>query len=249
MNLEEQLQTPSEFQNPENLTIKRNGVIYEFMGQFIFIFFSLNSIACLVLYPFLNITWLSISITWSLALYVGLECAIQGGTSHLNPVVSFIVYLSDINFTFRDLIKYTIAQILASAIASASVYGIHSDSITLNESTAFIFITQPFNKVSHTSAFFVEFIGTFILLISILTSKCHKIVCITLGLLILTMPHTNFSLNPARSLGPAIFLSIANSSPFSYNDNYIWIPVIAPYLGAIFAYIIYKCFEYIKINI
>lgn len=241
MNLEEQLQTPTEFRTEEMLDkYDINALAYEFGGQFIFIFFSLSSIACLVLYPFLNITWLAISITWSIALYFGLEFASIGSLAHLNPAVSLVMYLDDNKFSLADLIKYTIIQILASAIAAACVYGLHCDNIILNESTAFIFITKPFNGISHTTAFFIEFLGTFILMLSILITKCNKTVSVILCLLILTMPHTNFSLNPARSLGPAIFLSISGNQPFNYNNNYMWIPIFTPYIGAIFAYIIYS---------
>ena len=51
------------------------------------------------------------------------------------------------------------------------------------------------------------------------------------------------AINPARDLGPRIFLSfIVGSKPFSEYESFWWIPIVGPLLGGIISSIIYFFF-------
>jgi glycerol uptake facilitator protein len=54
---------------------------------------------------------------------------------------------------------------------------------------------------------------------------------------------TGYAKNPARDLGPRIFLSfILGSEPFLTNESFWWIPIVGPLLGGIISSIVYFTF-------
>ena len=51
------------------------------------------------------------------------------------------------------------------------------------------------------------------------------------------------AINPARDLGPRIFLSfILGAEPFLTNESFWWIPIVGPLLGGIISSIVYFTF-------
>jgi len=95
--------------------------------------------------------------------------------------------------------------------------------------------------------FFNEFLGTALLAIGVFAvsdeTNCpatHSTKPIAIGLLLngigLTFGYnTGFSINPARDFGPRLFTSWAGwgFDVFEYSNGYFWIPIVAPFLGAI----------------
>ncbi|KAK0606957.1 hypothetical protein LWI29_006926 [Acer saccharum] len=119
---------------------------------------------------------------------------------------------------------YVLAQTVGSVLGTyvgKSVYGVKID----------LMATRPLQGCA--SAFWVELIATFIIvfLAAALTSEAQFvgnlsgfIVGVAIGLAVLiTGPVSGGSMNPARSLGPAIV---------SWNFKDIWIYVTAPVIGA-----------------
>jgi glycerol uptake facilitator-like aquaporin len=112
--------------------------------------------------------------------------------------------------------------------------------------------------VSHSTAFFVEFVGTAILMLVILgTTNVHNasrpqvLTAATIGLTVTILislfgPLTMAAFNPARDLAPRLFSAIAGwgSVPFTANGaGWLTVYVIAPVLGALGGGAVYRwCF-------
>ncbi|XP_057956805.1 probable aquaporin NIP7-1 [Malania oleifera] len=143
--------------------------------------------------------------------------------SHVNPSVT-VAFAAFGHFPWSKVPLYIIAQMLGSVLATfvgSAVYGIKSELVT----------TQPLQGC--TAAFWVELIATFIVmfLATSLTYEAQSVghlsgfvVGIAIGLAVLiTGPVSGGSLNPARSLGPAIV---------SWRFKNVWIYLTAPTIGA-----------------
>ncbi|GER44730.1 aquaporin NIP1.1 [Striga asiatica] len=110
---------------------------------------------------------------------------------------------------------YVAAQVGGSVLATYAgkfVYGIKAE----------VMMTRPIQ--GSTSAFWVELIATFIILFlttSLFTQKQHHVM----------RPVSGGSMNPARSLGPALV---------SWRFDHLWIYMAAPTIGAILGVFVYR---------
>ncbi|KAK9933435.1 hypothetical protein M0R45_020633 [Rubus argutus] len=151
--------------------------------------------------------------------------------AHVNPAVT-IAFATFGHFPWSRVPLYTVAQTLGSVLAAfvgKLVYGITPDLMT----------TRPLQGC--VSAFWVEFIATFIVMFLAASLTHHAqvvgplsgfVVGIAIGLAVLiTGPVSGGSLNPARSLGPAIV---------SWNFKDIWIYICAPTVGAVAGAILFQ---------
>ncbi|CAL5206930.1 unnamed protein product [Lathyrus oleraceus] len=150
----------------------------------------------------------------------------QISCAHVNPAIT-IAFATIGQFPWFKVPIYIIAQTIGSLMATyigSLVYGIKSD----------VMMTQPLQGCN--SAFWVELIASFIImfLVTALTSEPQSVSVghlsgfvagIAIGLAVLiTGPVSGGSMNPARSLGPAIM---------SWKFKDIWIYILAPNLGAV----------------
>jgi len=172
---------------------------------------------------------------------------ISGG--HVNPAVSCAVFcIGELSFT--DLIGYIIAQCLG-AFAGSGLLALIFSLGDIEDKTGG-YGTNGFAGVggSAACALIVEIVLTFIFIMNILgvTSKNQThgsfgglIIGLTLvGVHILGIGLTGTSVNPARSLGPAIVASInGNSTPMSE----YWPFLLGPIIGGCLAAFIYKFLE------
>ncbi|XP_057485964.1 probable aquaporin NIP7-1 isoform X1 [Actinidia eriantha] len=148
--------------------------------------------------------------------------AISG--AHVNPSVT-IAFATFGQFPWSKVPLYILAQLVGSVLATyvgKLVYGIKSELMT----------TRPLQ--GSTSAFWVELIAT-LLIMFLASSLAHQskyvghlsgfVVGTAIGLAVLiTGPVSGGSLNPARSLGPAIV---------SWKFDDVWIYLTAPTIGAV----------------
>lgn len=228
--------------------------ISEALGMYLFILLSLGNIAILVLFPESVMTWPGVAVSWGLNLMFGIYVASFNSGGHLNPCVSLCVFLFGDDFSFSQLCVYSLAQLFGSFLAAATVYGIYYDNISKiqnGQSATSIFTTYKHPTISTTSAFFTEFLGTGLLVGGIFAVLKHKEtskrVPIYVGLLLSSIVlsfgyQSAFALNPARDLGPRIFMAMCGYSTFSYSDDYAWVPLVADYLGALFGVGVYTLF-------
>ncbi|KAF9542556.1 hypothetical protein EC957_001849 [Mortierella hygrophila] len=218
----------------------------EFLGTAILVAFGSGAIAQLVFSP--NNSWFTMSLGWGLGLTFGIYVA--GGVSgaHLNPAVSLAMVIFR-GLSWADFIVYSIAQ-FAGAFAGALVVYITNYSAIKDaaaEATIGIFITgRQSDAVSTSAAFFAEFLGTALLLLVILSTSdkgntpAGNTQPLIIGLALTAIGtsfgyQTGFALNPARDLAPRFFTALFGwgVEAFSRQGWYFWVPIVAPFLGAI----------------
>ncbi|PEA54790.1 aquaporin [Bacillus pseudomycoides] len=156
---------------------------------------------------------------------------------HINPAVSVAMFINKrINAT--ELIYYVLAQISGALLGTVTL-------ITILKSTTLSLDNlgqNGFGSLDLCGAFLVEFILTFvfILVIVAVTGKqgnpalAGLVIGFTLVLVhLLGIPLTGTSVNPARSIAPAIFVGGEALSQ-------LWIFIVAPILGGIVAALVGK---------
>lgn len=172
---------------------------------------------------------------------------ISGG--HVNPAVSLGVLISG-GITVTDFIGYVVAQCLG-ALAGSGLLALIFNLGDVKDMTGG-YGTNGLAGVGDNAVagLLVEIVLTFIFLLAILgvTSKKQThgsfgglIIGLTLVVVhILGIGLTGTSVNPARSLGPAIVAAIdGNTTPIAC----IWVFIIGPFIGAALAALLYKFLE------
>lgn len=168
---------------------------------------------------------------------------------HINPAVSLGVLISG-GITVSEFVGYVIAQIigaLAGAGVLAAIFGLGG---VMDMTGGFGANGLAGVNGSVAAGLLVEVVLTFIFVITILgvTSKKANhgsfgglIIGLTLTLVhILGIGLTGTSVNPARSIGPAVAAAISgNSDPIGC----LWVFIVGPLVGAIIAAVVYKALE------
>ncbi|XP_062196771.1 aquaporin NIP3-2-like [Phragmites australis] len=198
-------------------------VIAEFLGTFILIFTVLSTIIMNEQHDGVE-SLLGIATSAGLAITVLVLSLIHISGCHLNPAVSISMAMFG-HLPPAHLLPYMTAQILGSSAASFTVNGIYHPE---NPGIA----TVP--NIGTVEAFFLEFITTFVLLfiITALATDPHavkELIAVAVGATIMMNalvagPSTGASMNPARTIGPAIATG---------RYTQIWIYMVATPLGAI----------------
>ncbi len=188
---------------------------------------------------------LGISIAFGFAV-VAMAYAIGGISGcHVNPAVTIGVLVAG-KMETKDAVGYIIAQCIGAILGALVLY------LILSGKPDFIMgewalgsngwgegYLGGYNVVS---AFLIEAVMTFLFLFVILgtTSKFGNgamaglAIGVTLMLIhLVTIPVTGTSVNPARSLGPAVF---AGGKALAQ----LWLFILAPIVGAILAAIVWK---------
>ncbi len=165
---------------------------------------------------------------------------------HVNPAVTVGLLLSG-KFDAKDVPGYVIAQILG-AIVAAAVLLLIAEGRTVGYDPAIAgFAANGFGAHSPggydmASAFGVEIVLTFFLVFTVLGATDTKAPVGFAGLaigLVLTLIHlvgipvTNTSVNPARSIGPALFVG-------GWAIGQLWLFIVAPLIGAAVAAIAFQ---------
>ena len=152
---------------------------------------------------------------------------------HINPAVSIAMLVSK-KMSFKDFICYVIAQVLG-AIAGAAVLGV------LFGFDCGFGANALQGETTVANGFLAEAILTCVFVLAILGVTSRESFSKVAGLVIggaLTLVHllgigiTGTSVNPARSLGPAIFAG-------GKNLEQVWIFLVAPLVGGIVAALIW----------
>jgi len=159
---------------------------------------------------------------------------------HLNPAVTFGLATAG-RFSWSDVVPYWIAQVLGG-LAGAGVLAIIAGGAIGFDLAGSGFAANGFGEhspggYSMASAFLTEVVMTFMFLMVIIGCTSKKApagfapiaigLCLTLIHLI-SIPITNTSVNPARSLAPALFVG-------GWAIKQVWLFWAAPLLGAALA--------------
>jgi aquaporin Z len=168
---------------------------------------------------------------------------------HINPAVSLGVLISG-DMSSKDFIGYVIAQCLGAFVGSGILAAIFSLGDVTDMTGGYGSNGLSGVNGSGVAGILVEIILTFIFVMTILgvTSKKANhgsfgglIIGLTLTLVhILGIGLTGTSVNPARSLGPALVAAISgNVTPLSQ----LWVFIVGPCIGAALAAVVYKFLE------
>ncbi len=166
--------------------------------------------------------------------------------SHINPAVSFAMLLRG-KLNFKDFGGYVIAQVIGGLIGSTLLYLILNlaAGIGTNNLGANGYGDGYGLELNAWGALLVETILTFVfvyVVISVTSAKNKSPLSNIIIGLALTFVHiiginlTGTSVNPARSLAPAILLGGTALSQ-------VWVFILAPFLGAALATFTYDAFN------
>jgi len=195
-----------------------------------------------------SIGFVGISFAFGLSL-LAMVYAIGGISGcHINPAVS-ISMLAAGKLSVKDTVAYIVAQCLGAVVGAAALYviaignplySLASNGLGQNGYDA----ASPLG-FSMTSAFVAEVLLTFIFLLVIHGSTSEKApkgfagIPIGLSLVLIHLvgiPVTGTSVNPARSLGPAVILGLVDSTALSQ----LWLFWVAPIIGGLIAAVVWR---------
>ena len=164
---------------------------------------------------------------------------------HVNPAVTLGVFLAR-KINARDAGFYMVAQVIGAVIASAVILMIAKGipggySAPLSGLGADGYGLHSPDHYSMMAGFVAETVLTMFLVLTVLGATDISAPVGFAGLaigLVLTLIHlvgipiTNTSVNPARSIGPAIFVG-------GWALQQLWLFIVAPFVGAVVAAVIY----------
>ncbi|MDQ0252698.1 aquaporin Z [Evansella vedderi] len=204
-------------------------LIAEFIGTYFLIFAVTGAIVINALTE--SITHVGIALTSGLVVMALIYTFGHISGAHFNPAVTIGFFVNG-DIHKKEAVPYILTQVVAGIAASATL-------LMLFGNVAYLGATLP--RFSWEQSFVLEFILTFILMMVIFGSAIHGkavksfagvAIGATVGLeAMFAGPISGASMNPARSIGPAIV---------SGNMEYLWIYIVATILGAIAAALVYK---------
>ena len=178
-----------------------------------------------------GVSHLGIGLTFGLVVMAMIYTIGDISGAHINPAVT-IAFAVAKRFPKSEVFPYISFQVIGAILASATLYFLFPGAVNMGQ-------TLPLND-NWLQSFVLELILTFILMFVILNvSTGAKEKGITAALAIggvvafeatFAGPICGASMNPARSIGPALF---------SGDITHLWLYVVATTLGAILA--VYSC--------
>ena len=165
---------------------------------------------------------------------------------HINPAVSIGMWI-DGRLETKDLVMYIVFQCIGAIIGIGLLAVIINSAPTLGGYTATGLGQNGFGAASSvglnvTGAIIVEIILTFVFVFTVLgvTKKAENgavagiVIGLTLAFVhIMGIPLTGTSVNPARSIAPALFIG-------GQALQQVWVFIVAPIIGAIIAGTLFK---------
>jgi aquaporin Z len=164
---------------------------------------------------------------------------------HINPAVTLGILVAK-KIGAKEAVLYMIAQVVGAIIASALILF-----IAQGTPTGYVAATGGLgangyglhspDQYSLAAAFVAEVVLTGFLVLTVLGSTDIKapvgFAGIPIGFVLVLIhlvgiPITNTSVNPARSIGPALFVG-------GWALQQLWLFIVAPFIGAILAAIVY----------
>ncbi|MBC2844568.1 aquaporin Z [Winogradskyella flava] len=216
----------------------------EFFGTFWLVFGGCGSAIFAAGFPELGIGFVGVALAFGLTVLTMAYAVghISGG--HFNPAVSIGLWAGG-KFEAKDLIGYIIAQVVGAIVAAAALYLIISGKSGFE--TVGGFASNGYDALSPDgysmmSVFIAEALLTAFFLLVILGStnarapKGFAPIAIGLALTLIhliSIPISNTSVNPARSLSQALFSDGGHLTQ-------VWLFWVAPIVGAIIGGIIHK---------
>ncbi|HSV49833.1 MAG TPA: MIP family channel protein [Candidatus Acidoferrales bacterium] len=189
------------------------------------------------------IGYLGISFAFGLAVVAMVYAIGSVSGCHINPAITISMLVAR-KINVKDAALYIVMQCVGAVIGAGILYGIMignpsysllSDGLGAN----------MYSTYSLASAFIAEVVFTFIFVLVVHGSTHERVpkgfaglsIGLTLVLIhIVCIPITGTSVNPARSLGPALFVG-------GTALGQLWLFILAPIIGGILAALVWKLFK------
>jgi aquaporin NIP len=176
-----------------------------------------------------TVTHVGIALTFGLIVMAMIYSIGAQSGAHINPAVTIAFWASG-TFDKKDVFPYVAAQITGAVLASTVLYCLFPEHATQGA-------TLPLN--SYSQAFVIEVLLSFILMFVIVnvsegSKETGKMAGIAIGGVValealFAGPITGASMNPARSIGPALF-----SGELQYLSLYSAAPIVGMLLATLF---------------
>ena len=214
----------------------------EFIGTFVLVFGGVGS--AVLAGP--KIGFLGVAFAFGLSLLAMVYTIGPISGCHVNPAVTLGVLMAK-KIGARDATGYVIAQVLGAIVASALILLVANGAPTGYDPVqgglgANGYGAHSPGGYSLLACFVTELILTMFLVLTVLGATDVKAPVGFAGLaigLVLTLIHlvgipvTNTSVNPARSIGPAVFVG-------GWAVGQLWLFIVAPLIGAALAAVAYQ---------
>jgi aquaporin Z len=215
----------------------------EFIGTLWLVLGGCGSAVLAAAYPELGIGFAGVALAFGLTVLTMVYAIGHISGCHLNPAVSIGLWIGG-RFDKKELFPYIIAQILGGIAGAAILYLIASGKpgFEVGGFAANGYGEHSPGGYNMLAALVTEIVMTFMFLIIILgathskSAKGFAGLSIGLGLTLIhliSIPVTNTSVNPARSISQAIFAG-------GWAVEQLWLFIVAPIIGAILAGLVYK---------
>ncbi len=220
--------------------MKKN--LAEFLGTFWLVLGGCGSAVLAAAFPEVGIGLLGVSLAFGLTvLSIAYSLGHISG-AHLNPAVTVGLWVGG-RIQAKEVLPYVVSQILGAIAAAGVLYII----ATGNGSSIGNFAANGYGEYSPggysvMAAIVTELVMTFMFLLIILGSTDEKApkgfaglaIGLSLTLIhLISIPVTNTSVNPARSISQALFVG-------DWALSQLWLFVLIPILGAALAGMVYK---------
>ena len=214
----------------------------ELIGTFWLVLGGCGSAVLAAAFPEVGIGLVGVSIAFGLTVLTIAYSFGHISGAHLNPAVTIGLWVGG-KFQAKEIVPYICSQIIGALAAAGVLYVI----ATGNGSEVGGFAANGYGDhspggYSMNAAIVTELIMTFIFLLVILGATDSKApsgfagiaIGLTLTLIhLISIPVTNTSVNPARSISQAIFVG-------DWALSQLWLFIVIPIIGAAIAGLIYK---------
>jgi len=220
--------------------MKKN--VAEFLGTFWLVLGGCGSAVLAAGFPEVGIGLVGVSLAFGLTVLTIAYSLGHISGAHLNPAVTIGLWMGG-RIESKDTLPYIVSQILGAVAAAGVLYVI----VTGNGSEIGGFAANGYGDhspggYSMTAAIVTELVMTFMFLLIILGATDDKapkgFAGIAIGLALtlihlISIPVTNTSVNPARSISQALFVG-------DWALSQLWLFIVIPIVGAALAGIVYK---------
>jgi aquaporin Z len=220
--------------------MKKN--VAEFLGTFWLVLGGCGSAVLAAGFPEVGIGLVGVSLAFGLTVVTIAYSLGHISGAHLNPAVTIGLWAGG-RVEAKDVLPYIVSQVLGGIAAAGVLYII----ATGNGSAIGSFAANGYGVHSPggynlTAAIVTELVMTFMFLLIILGATDEKapkgFAGLAIGLALtlihlISIPVTNTSVNPARSISQAVFVG-------GWAVSQLWVFVIVPVVGAVLAGFVYK---------
>ncbi|CAL1405472.1 unnamed protein product [Linum trigynum] len=206
----------------------------EVVGTYFVIFAGCGAVAVDKMYG--SVSFPGVSVVWGLIVMVMIYSVGHISGAHFNPAVT-VTFAIFRQFPFKQVPLYILSQVLGSILASGTLY------LLFDVPEEAYFGTVPVGP--NLRSFVLEIIISFLLMFVISgvatdNRAVGELAGIAVGMTIMLNvfiagPVSGASMNPARSLGPAIVMRIYKG---------IWVYIVGPFAGTILGGFAYNLIRY-----